>query len=112
MGILIVFLGGMVGGMCRYVLARAPQWGGIPVGTLAANTIACGILGMVTQAELTALWQFFLGVGVAGALSTWSTLAKELGDMLIDRLYMRFAIYLGITLLSGVCATGFGSWLA
>lgn len=35
-----------------------------------------------------------------------------LGDMLRDRLYMRFAMYLGITLLSGVCATGFGSWLA
>lgn len=109
MEILIIFVGGMVGGMVRYFLARAPQREGIPVGTLTANTIACLILGMVTTAELTGWWQFFLGVGVAGAMSTWSTLAKELGDMLRSHLYKRFVVYLSLTLLFGVVAAGLGA---
>lgn len=109
MEILIIFAGGMVGGMFRYFLARAPHREGIPVGTLAANTIACLILGMVTVAELTGWWAFFLGVGIAGALSTWSTLAKELGDMLRAKLYKRFAIYLSLTLFFGIVAAGLGA---
>lgn len=109
MEILIIFAGGMLGGMFRFVLSKVPHREGIPVGTIVANTIACFLLGMVTQAELTGWWLLFLSVGVAGALSTWSTLAKELGDMLTARKYARCAAYLALTLFFGVVAAGLGA---
>ena len=67
--ILQIAFGGFLGGSLRYLLCRLPH------GLLLANTIACFLLGLSQHSP-------FLAVGIAGALSTWSSLAAHLGPLL------------------------------
>lgn len=99
-----VAIGGFIGGMGRWVLARTP--GGHP-GTLTANVAACAILGMVSG--WSSLLYAAFGLGLAGALSTWSTLAKELGELAKARDWKEFLRYLFWTLLLSL---GAAAWTA
>ena len=81
MAALYVALGGALGAVARWGLAR--WWVG-PAGTLCANALACLLLGWLV-ARLAALppaeaeaWRLLVGVGFCGGLSTFSTLALEL----------------------------------
>ncbi|AKE40813.1 hypothetical membrane protein [Corynebacterium kutscheri] len=91
--IILVFLGGMAGGLLRHALSHilGGYWG-----TFIANTLACFLIGLgLTPA---------MSIGVAGALSTWSTLAKELGMLIDARRYALFSGYLLLTLTAGLLA--------
>ncbi|MEJ5928716.1 CrcB family protein [Corynebacterium sp. H128] len=96
--IVLVALGGMCGGVMRLFLSRRlpPLWG-----TFCANVVACALLGWATS---TAESPFFLAAGLAGALSTWSTLAKEVGTLPLRKA----CVYLALTLLAGTAAM----WIA
>lgn len=48
-----------------------------------------------------------LGTGFAGALSTWSTLAREIGQLLQARRFRLVAGYTSATLIAGVAT----AWL-
>ena len=69
-----VFIGGMAGTALRaglgLLFAEGPA-------LLAANTVACGLLGFVLTSRLTArpLVRLVLGTGLAGALSSTSAIA-------------------------------------
>lgn len=103
--LLAVGLGGFLGGTARWALAR---WPGGLTGTFAANLLATAVLGtvigMVGQGSLVSL---ALGTGFAGALSTWSTLARELGQLLQQRRYLLTTGYASATLTAGVAV----AWL-
>lgn len=76
-----VFIGGMIGGLTRYILSKLlpALWG-----TWTANTLACLLLASsVAHPER----HLIMGAGIAGAMSTWSTLAAELGELLKTRQY-------------------------
>lgn len=85
-----VFVGAVLGGIGRLFLARRlpPLWG-----TFIANMLACALLGWAPNSLL-------LAAGLAGALSTWSTLAKEVGSLP----HRRGLPYLAATVLSGAVA--------
>lgn len=102
--ILLVFVGGFLGGTCRWWLTRVIEHP--RAATFAANTAACGVIGFVAAAP--AAWQALLGVGFAGSLSTFSTLARELGELLKAKDYGEAATYLLATALIGTAAAGFG----
>ncbi|NLF90007.1 MAG: CrcB family protein [Corynebacterium marinum] len=103
--ILAVGLGGFAGGMVRGALAR---WPGGPAGTFAANLAATAVLaGVIAAAGHTGLVYLALGTGFAGALSTWSTLAREIGQLLKERRYVPAAGYASATLTAGVAV----AWL-
>lgn len=93
-----VFVGGALGGMARYLLSRL-RWG-----TLIANTLACLLLGWAPSSLL-------LGAGIAGALSTWSTLAKELGTLITQRRWAQALGYFALTLALGLGAVLVGNRL-
>ena len=104
MTIILVFAGGILGGITRYLLGKAlPPY----LGTLIANMCACLILGVIAR-----LFDAFAytagGVGFAGALSTWSTLANELGNLLKTHNYRLFAGYLTATIIGGLAALQLG----
>ena len=64
----------------------------------------CGDGAVVgTREPLALLW----GTGVAGALSTWSTLARELGQNVRQRRWRTVVGYATATLLAGLA----GIWL-
>jgi len=81
--------GGVCGSLARYGLARAfPQHrGGFPWTTLGINTGGCLLIGvlMVLVAEVWTgrrLLRPFLGVGVLGGFTTFSTYAVEIRQLL------------------------------
>ncbi|SDL91042.1 CrcB protein [Corynebacterium mycetoides] len=75
--VLLVAVGGFIGGVSRWALSHLP---GATTGTWAANVVGSAVLGFAVAAP--GWWPLLLGTGVAGALSTLSTLARELGELI------------------------------
>ncbi|AJE33983.1 MAG: CrcB family protein [Corynebacterium humireducens] len=100
--VLAVGVGGFCGGVARWALG---VWPGGLRGTFAANLLAVIVLGAALGAGgVTSLaW----GTGFAGALSTWSTLAREIGGLLRARRFRLVAGYTTATLTAGVAV----AWL-
>ncbi|MDU8999487.1 MULTISPECIES: fluoride efflux transporter CrcB [Streptomyces] len=81
---LLVIVGGMVGAPLRYLTDRAVQTRHdtvFPWGTFAVNVVGCLILGLLTGAVAAGTagshLQLFLGTGLCGALTTYSTFSYE-----------------------------------
>lgn len=80
---LLVFLGGGAGSLLRYGLALwlGPVQGRFPWATLAANALACFILGWVgalaLQYRLSEEQRLLLATGLCGGFSTFSTFTAE-----------------------------------
>ncbi|WP_405884896.1 fluoride efflux transporter CrcB [Streptomyces sp. NBC_01136] len=81
---LLVIAGGMLGAPLRYLTDRAVQTRHdtvFPWGTFAVNAVGCLILGLLTGAvgagAAGSHLQLFLGTGLCGALTTYSTFSYE-----------------------------------
>lgn len=98
-------LAAFLGGLSRWALSRVlPE----RVGTFAANAAAATVLG--ASLALPEPWQAAVGAGFAGALSTWSTLAKECGELVKRREWATLSKYTALTAAFGVAGAGFGMY--
>lgn len=108
MSLVLVAVGAALGGVGRYWLGRVlPEL----YGTLAANTAACFLLGVVASLGTQHLHPgvvLVAGMGFSGALSTWSTLARELGELIRNRQLLRAGRYGVATVVLGIGAV----WVA
>ncbi|MFI1768555.1 fluoride efflux transporter CrcB [Streptomyces sp. NPDC020800] len=84
MRFLLVALGGVIGAPLRYLIDRTVQARHdttFPWGTFAANVTGAVILGALTGAAMAGSApqdvQLFLGTGLCGALTTYSTFSYE-----------------------------------
>ena len=105
--LLAIFGGAFVGGVLRYSLSRVfPS----PVGTFTSNMLGSLALGLsVGFLAEDALGYALCATGFAGGLSTWSTLAKELGTLPRRRAF-RYGFF---TLTVGIIAAWRGTiWAA
>lgn len=100
----LVFAGGFCGGAARYALTRLVR--DARAATFAANIAASMIIGFVAAAPDA--WQTGLGVGFAGALSTWSTFARELGELMKAGRRGEAARHALYTALLGITGAWFG----
>lgn len=82
---LAVGLGGAAGAVLRYLSGLL--WGSLR-GTFVANTVGCALLaslvalsGSPSARTEPAWWYVLLTLGLAGALTTWSTLAMQVYDL-------------------------------
>lgn len=85
MQILLVFVGGGVGAVLRYLVGRLlPVWEGssIPWATFAVNVLGSlligFLMGLFTRASLSNECRLLLVVGVCGGFTTYSSFAWEL----------------------------------
>ncbi|MFC5602327.1 fluoride efflux transporter CrcB [Sporosarcina koreensis] len=75
----VIGLGGFIGALLRFFIsARMNKGEGIPVGTLAVNLTGSLLIGLLVGLDLPKLLTVFLVSGLMGALTTFSTLMKEL----------------------------------
>lgn len=96
-------LGGFLGAIIRYQLSNyLNRAGRLPVGTLLVNLVGSFLIGIVFGLELSRIWTFFLASGLAGALTTFSTLQKEFIELWKTDQQKKAILYMFITFGSGI----------
>ncbi|WP_413095825.1 FluC/FEX family fluoride channel [Streptomyces nitrosporeus] len=109
-----VAAGGALGATARYAITLA--WpageGGFPWAVLAVNTLGCALIGvlMVLVAEREAvthpLARPFLGVGVLGGFTTFSTYAAGVSELLARQEAVTAMAYAAVTAVAALGAVG------
>ncbi len=111
-----VAAGGAIGASARYLVAQMLASKGEtfwPWYTFAANISGAFLLGIVVtlsveRGTLSEPWLLFLGVGVLGGYTTFSTFSYETLDLLREGLYTQAATYSIGSLALGVAAAALG----
>jgi CrcB protein len=90
MAVLLVFVGGMLGAPLRYLTDRAVQArhdSVFPCGTFTVNVVGSYVLGAIAAGAATQGWPsdvtLFVGTGVCGGLTTFSTFGYETLRLLV-----------------------------
>ena len=96
---LMVFLGGGLGALTRYLLYRIlPSVSYFQLGTLVANFLGCFIATfvftfLIYKTEVNSAYRFLLITGFCGGLSTLSALSLELTVFIQNQEYIRAILY-------------------
>jgi CrcB protein len=113
----VVAVGGAIGASARYgaslIWPTAP--GTFPTTTLLVNVVGCALMGIL-MVILTEVWTAhrlvrpFLGTGVLGGFTTFSTYAVDI-ERLVDMGHARTGLaYLGLTVLAALAAVWGATW--
>jgi CrcB protein len=113
--LLLVFLGGGIGSVCRYAMASVLQRnlpGPFPVGTFFVNLLGCFLIGLVgalglERAAISPDARIFIMVGILGGFTTFSSFAWETLGLLTMRDVLRASLYVGGSVFCGLL----GAWL-
>ncbi|WP_312884683.1 fluoride efflux transporter FluC [Nocardia barduliensis] len=116
--LVVVAVGGALGALGRYGLAQGlpGRAGHIPWATFVTNVSGCFAIGVLMVA-VTEIWTVhrllrpFLGVGVLGGFTTFSTYANEIRELLRPGTIVAAAGYLAGTLICALLATFAAMWL-
>lgn len=119
MTVLLVMLGGAVGATGRYLLDRRVQrWhdSPFPWGTLAVNVIGSLVLGVLAGAAMydveSGAVNALVGVGLCGAMTTYSTFGYETVRLFADGARLYAVANVVTSVLAGLGAVGCGLLLA
>ncbi len=113
-----VFLGGGLGSLLRYGIARwiAPYAPLFPYATLLANVLSCILLGYLAglslRGSLDEPSKLFLITGLCGGFSTFSTFSNETFGLLQAGHYALALLNIGGSLLLGLVCIYLGLRLA
>ncbi|MGB0895745.1 MAG: fluoride efflux transporter CrcB [Flavobacteriaceae bacterium] len=115
--VLIVFLGGGVGSVLRYLISSYLNTTTIPYGTLAVNIIGSLLIGLIlgVSAKENILSQnhtLLLATGFCGGFTTFSTFSYENHLFLKSGDFMNFGLYTIGSFILGVSAVFLGMYLA
>ncbi|WP_342537709.1 CrcB family protein [Sporosarcina sp. FSL K6-1540] len=101
--LLMIGIGGFSGAVIRYFIsAKMNEQDGLPAGTLLVNLAGSLMIGVVFGLELP-LWATLLfASGFAGALTTFSTMNKELLIMWENGRKRNAVLYLLLIYISGI----------
>jgi len=112
-----VFLGGGLGSLCRYSIARllAPWQAIFPYATLTANALSCIVLGafvaLALKSQISEPVKLFAMVGFCGGFSTYSTFTNETWQLLEGGSLSLAALNVLGNLFLCLACIGLGLWL-
>lgn len=114
----VIALGGGLGALARYGMAQLmpTRPGHFPWGTFTTNVVGCFLIG-VLMVLITDVWSAhrlvrpFLGVGILGGFTTFSTYAVETRGLLQPGTVGLAFLYLGGTLIAAMAAVVAGVWV-
>ena len=117
--LVIVFLGGGLGSVVRYLLGRwvnTLHQHNFPWGTLVVNIAACFVLGLLVgiadhKQLFSASSRLFWTVGFCGGFSTFSTFSHETLSLLQQGLTPYALAYVALSLILCVAVTFTGIYL-
>ncbi|MGN1353606.1 MAG: fluoride efflux transporter CrcB, partial [Alloprevotella sp.] len=117
--LLLVGIGSGLGGMCRFLLSffiKTPC-GAFPIATLAANLLGCLLIGLLLGLSVRHHWfskelQCLLVTGFCGGFTTFSTFSTESLMLLRSEAFLSLGLYVGLSLVVGLCMVALGYWLA
>ena len=101
----MVFIGGGLGSMCRYGIARLLQAHDLtfPLATFIANALACIVLGALVgislKGEMESATKLLLMTGFCGGFSTFSTFSSETFQLLQTGNYLYAFINIGLSIM-------------
>lgn len=118
-GLIAVFIGGSIGASLRYFISLfAGTFALTYQGTLIINLIGCLFLGFVSYIALKKDKKFnpdlklFLTTGIAGGFTTFSTYCNEVFKLAQTGQIFAGFMYLLLSVVLGLLATGIGVFLA
>ena len=120
MNYIVVFVGGGIGSVARFVLATwiGQRWGrGFPLGTFVINVTGSFLIGllMTLMAERfleNPEWRLLLVVGGLGGYTTFSTFQYETGKLVADGELIYAALNIGLSIVAGFAALKLGEIIA
>jgi len=106
-GPLLVAVGGAAGAVLRHAVFLAVERGAaVPRATLAVNVLGSFVLGVLVAADPAADAALFVGVGLCGAFTTFSTFSVETVDAMIAGRYRVAAANATLNLVGALLAIG------
>lgn len=119
---LLVALGGAVGSVARWGLARAlDRWGGVGgvgPGIVVVNVLGCLLIGVVLGTTSrgepvvgSAGWRLLLATGVCGGFTTFSTFSQQTLELVAQGRGGVALAYAGLSVGLGLGATTVGWWI-
>lgn len=108
MKILLVFIGGFAGAICRFLMSEFIHSGSaFPLGTFIINLIGCFFLAWfltIATNRMNVEFILFLGTGFTGAFTTFSTFSVEIvrlleaGELAVSLAYTVLSVVGGVLL--------------
>lgn len=115
---ILVFIGGGLGSVLRYVLGVYLNKQTLPYGTLSANIAGSLLIGIFMGYHFKSAQQYFsqaqiafFAVGFLGGFTTFSSFMNENVQFLQNEQYFRFLGYTLLTFVSGLFAVSLGYFL-
>jgi CrcB protein len=116
---MVIFVGAGIGGVARYAVGgwmQAAAGPGFPWGTLVINVSGSLLLMFVYNflegTAAPAEWRAFLGIGILGGYTTFSTFSYETVRLLQDGEWKRAAAYVIASVILSLAAAVLGFRLA
>lgn len=108
MNILMIMSGGFLGAILRYAVSQYFNKHELQYSTFIVNVSGSFILGVCVGLSMSNEWYLFFSVGMLGAYTTFSTMSKELFELIKDRKFFIVTAYITTIVILGVGSTAIG----
>ncbi len=112
--IVVSALGSGLGSQIRYAVSREPRFYklfGFSLATILINIFGSFCLGFIANANLPIIWKTFLGSGVIGGFTTFSTFILEISNLTVKKNKVYAILYLFISVTFSLIAFLSGKFL-